>query len=549
MSQLAAILAAVSPKIAGQVYPIPAPTQSGLDSMRHRMAFVNPFNLYKRTCDGTGQPIVSIYSPDKPYKVFTRKHWESEGWDATQYGRPFDFTKTFAEQWDALNVAVPHAALWNGDTDNADYAHDVSNIVDSYMIFDGTKISESLYVNAANTLASCIDISWACQGEMLYECVLVDNGYKSFWCQCCDTVAECDFCFDCINIKNCFGCANVQNGQYLWFNQQLTKEEYEQRRKTFWAQPNFVTKAQAELKKLILSLPHRYADIKFSDASTGNYLSRTQQCSDCYDCAETEILTSCHDSFKASNSAYSGNLIMGPNFVYECQNIVDGATSSAFCYMCANGLANAYYSMECYSCDSIFGCVGLKRKKYCILNKQYTQAEYEALLPKIIAHMQATGEWGQFLPAYVSAFGYNESAAAEYFPLSEQQAGDMGFNWSEFTPPLPHVEKLVTVAMHPQLPRARGMSDELVNWAIECAETGKPFQIMPMELAFYRAHDLPIPTLHPRQRLRHRLSQKTRRQLFERSCTACGTHLKTTFAHTRPEKVVCEKCYLAYQGA
>jgi len=31
--------------------------------------------------------------------------------------------------------------------------------------------------------------------------------------------------------------------------------------------------------------------------------------------------------------------------------------------------------------------------KYCILNKQYSKEEYEELVPKIIEHMQKTGEW------------------------------------------------------------------------------------------------------------------------------------------------------------
>ena len=39
------------------------------------------------------------------------------------------------------------------------------------------------------------------------------------------------------------------------------------------------------------------------------------------------------------------------------------------------------------SSSDCFGCVSIRNKKYCILNKQYTKEEYEELLPKIIAHM------------------------------------------------------------------------------------------------------------------------------------------------------------------
>ncbi|MDP2669631.1 MAG: hypothetical protein Q8O99_01100 [bacterium] len=38
----------------------------------------------------------------------------------------------------------------------------------------------------------------------------------------------------------------------------------------------------------------------------------------------------------------------------------------------------------------MFGCSNLRNKQYCIFNKQYTQEEYEQLVPKIITHMQET---------------------------------------------------------------------------------------------------------------------------------------------------------------
>ena len=47
----------------------------------------------------------------------------------------------------------------------------------------------------------------------------------------------------------------------------------------------------------------------------------------------------------------------------------------------------------CQNVANLFGCVGLKNKQYCILNKQYTKEEYETLVVRIIQQMQQTGEW------------------------------------------------------------------------------------------------------------------------------------------------------------
>ena len=78
------------------------------------------------------------------------------------------------------------------------------------------------------------------------------------------------------------------------------------------------------------------------------------------------------------------------------------------------------YSDSCSSSNHLFGCIGLRNKSYCILNKQYTKEEYEVLVPRIIEHMMKTGEWGEFFPATLSPFGYNETVAMEYFPLSRE---------------------------------------------------------------------------------------------------------------------------------
>lgn len=54
-----------------------------------------------------------------------------------------------------------------------------------------------------------------------------------------------------------------------------------------------------------------------------------------------------------------------------------------------------------------------------ILNTPYSQEEYEKLCGKIIDHMKTTLEWGEFFPTELATFGYNETVAHEYFPMTE----------------------------------------------------------------------------------------------------------------------------------
>jgi len=56
------------------------------------------------------------------------------------------------------------------------------------------------------------------------------------------------------------------------------------------------------------------------------------------------------------------------------------------------------YCDNCYSCKDCIGCVGLNKKRYCILNRQYSKEEYETLAATIIKQLRETGEWGKFFP-------------------------------------------------------------------------------------------------------------------------------------------------------
>lgn len=195
-----------------------------------------------------------------------------------------------------------------------------------------------------------------------------------------------------------------------------------------------------------------------------------------------------------------------------------------------------------HGCKNLFACIGLKNKSYCILNKQYTKEEYETLVPKIIEHMIKIGEWGEFFPSSLSPFGYNETVAAEYFPLSKELALQDGrFNWSDYEPPFPKADKVIPVDKLPD--DIKDIPDDILNWAIECEVTGKPFRIIKPELEFYRKHHLPIPRRHPDQRHMDRMALRNPRKLFERKCDKCQSPMITTYAPDSPETVYCEACY------
>ncbi|MEI8091831.1 MAG: hypothetical protein WCG98_06540 [bacterium] len=51
--------------------------------------------------------------------------------------------------------------------------------------------------------------------------------------------------------------------------------------------------------------------------------------------------------------------------------------------------SSSIYVLDVHHSSNMFGCVGMRDKEYCILNKQYTREEYETLVPQIIEKMMA----------------------------------------------------------------------------------------------------------------------------------------------------------------
>jgi hypothetical protein len=204
--------------------------------------------------------------------------------------------------------------------------------------------------------------------------------------------------------------------------------------------------------------------------------------------------------------------------------------------------SNVYYSLECHHNHNLFGCVGLTNQQFCILNKQYAKDEYETLVAKIIESMRASGEWGEYLPAAISPFAYNETIAQEYFPLTKESAEKGGWRWRDEREEITKTEKKIPGHALPE--DITSVPDDMINWPIECEATGRPFQIVKQELDFYRKMQLPVPHVHPDERHKQRMARRNPYKLWMRPCAKCKKAIETNYAPERPERVYCEECYL-----
>jgi hypothetical protein len=137
----------ISPVFGGKKYQIPTPTLCPEERQRRRLIFRNEKKLYKRKCDFSSKEIISIYSPDKSYKVFEQKTRWSDQRDPMNHERNFDFSKTFTEQFESLLLQVPRISLNGESNENSEYNNYTDHCKNTYLCFFSNGIENSFYIN------------------------------------------------------------------------------------------------------------------------------------------------------------------------------------------------------------------------------------------------------------------------------------------------------------------------------------------------------------------------------------------------------------------
>ncbi|PIQ76747.1 hypothetical protein COU78_04105 [Candidatus Peregrinibacteria bacterium CG10_big_fil_rev_8_21_14_0_10_49_24] len=538
------LLEKISPVIGGKTYALPPPTMCFQCRLQRRLAFYNSRSLYRRKCDLTKKKIVSIYSPDKPFTVYERKTWYGDGWDPLEYGREFDFNRPFFEQMHELMETVPMLSLAVlSDNVNSEFTNDNLALKNSYLIFDGERSEDCMYGHTFAGIKSCLDFTSIVDCELCYECVHCNRCYNCTYVRFSINCSDSWFLRDCIGCKNCFGCANLRQKQYCVFNEQKTKEEYE----AFLRQ--FETSSHAavqEMKKkadaFFLAHPVKAVRGEQNINVTGDNIYQSKDTSHCFDCYRMQDCRYCTNCLVGAKDCCDVH-IWGDNMELSYNCCVAGVRVRNLigCYYVSEGCDNISYSIYCSrQCSNLFGCIGLRHKSNCIFNTQYSKEEYQKLAARIMVHMQRTGEWGEFFPPALSAFGYNETMAQTFFPLEKKEVQNKGWQWSDYEMPLA-AEKTIPATQLPD--NANDIPEDVLSWAILCEETGKPFKIVKKELEFYREHRLPLPRRHPDRRHADRFAYKNPYRLWQRTCAKTGEEILSSYAPERPEIVFAEEAY------
>lgn len=531
---------------------VPAPTHCPDCRHQRRLAIRNERTFYPRKCDLCGKSIITYYHAEKEQVVYCPECWYSDKWDPLSYGREFDFTKPFFEQFREMYKKVPTLSLDVVNCGDSQYVSYCGDDKRCYLDIAGEANQDSYYCKFIKYSLNCVDCSFVYHSELNYECTSCHRIYGSTFLNRCLDSNHCHFCYDLRGCSNCFGCWNLRNKQYYFFNKPYAPLDYakkvaEFQQGSYAATEQFKKEYEENSKEALI----RFAFLVKSEDCTGDDLNNCKNVKESFDVTKAEngkwlcdVLDAkdCRDlDFSLYEPQASVELISTLNMTFSGYS-----NASHYC-------GDTWYSDKCNNSQSLFGCIGLNRKKFCFFNKEYSEDHYRTLKEKVIKHMKKTGEWGEYFPVGTSGFGYNETVAQEYFPLTKEECEKRGWPWWEKTPATRGKETLKPEAIPDKI---TDTPDTVTKEIFACMTCGRNYKVIAQELAFYRKMNLPLPRQCPDCRHLARNAVVGERKLYGRQCMCkfvhawhtggkCPHEFQTTYSPDRPENVYCEECYNA----
>ena len=535
---------------------VPPPTWCPECRLVRRLVWRNEHSLFRRPngTPGTSSEHISIYHPDAKVVSYDKEFWWSDKWDPCKYGKDYDFSKPFFQQFKELMEEAPHIAFFDSKSTNARFCNFTVEMKNCYLVTAAWACEDSMYSNRQFHCKFTHDSYICFYTEYCYENVYCSTSNRLFFSRECDSCVDSYFLYDCRNCSDCILCTNLRNKSYCIENVQYTKEEYLKKKKELALNTRKgIEQARKRFEKLYEEALHKHLKLFNTNNVSGDHVYDSRNSSHIFDFQDGA------ENVKFANWGNNGlkdSYDVGPGCGDNSELNYEGLSTGVKNYKAILGTTiwysrDVWYSSMVSNSNDCFGCVEMDKKQYCILNKQYTKQEYEELIPKIIKHMNdmpymdAKGrvyKFGEFFPPEISPFAYNETVAQDYFPLTKEEAKKKGHLWREYSPGSYKITKKGS-----ELPQTIGeVDDSILKETIECETTHRPYKITEQELSFYRRLDLPLPSVHPDERHNRRLKLRNPMILRKRMCYFGDKEVDTTYlpvGEGGPEKVVCTEHY------
>ena len=195
--------------------------------------------------------------------------------------------------------------------ENSDYCTHADKNKNCYLLFAANFCEDCLYGGPMISCQDCADSSYSDGCELCYECVDVEKCYNCNYCQDSKNCTDCTLCYDCIGCTSCFGSVGLRQKRYCFFNEQLSKEEYQKRLSELDIKdPAQLAIQRARFEELKKEVPRRSAIIMNSENCFGDQIIDSKNCYNCFDahrCVSLGTLLKSWGVFSVNIARYEGH--------------------------------------------------------------------------------------------------------------------------------------------------------------------------------------------------------------------------------------------------
>lgn len=501
--------------------------------------------LFKRDCDAPmhGESMISIFSKECPFPVYDYKYFIEDEFDPFSFGVDYKKSSSGMEQLLNFRKKFPMPSFLNRDPSsiNSEYSNGGRDLKNGYYVMACYHVEDAWYSLMINKSRNVMDSYTILDSEFVYDSVNSDHLYKSSFIYFSSNCTDSNFLFDCRNCMNCFGCVNLRNSKYCIYNEQKTEEEYKIFINSITPFSRAIIKESSEkFWRLVKSLPTNGTRIIASDNVSGAKINNSKNLFDVTDGVNSENIRHSDGAISHNNSmdflysgGYSSLLYMNTNIGSQSSR-VKFSISSKFCTDCD-------FVFNSKNLNNCFMCFGLQNKSHCILNKQYEEVEYFKVIDEIKNEMLERGEYNDGPGFEFSAQAYNFSIGQILYPLTEREVKDLGGYVAK--EPETNVGDMEILSID-QLPETiNEVADDILDKAIRCEITGRPFRIISSELSFLRRMGIPLPTVHPSIRMENRWKISPVGKKYKTTCAKCQKNIESLFNPNEKFILYCEDCY------
>ena len=531
-------------------FNVPPSKRSPMTRMKNVCAFFVMFQFWNQVHPKTGKKFISIIHPESGFKSLPDQEWFDL--DFSDIQRDINLEESALEKVLSLQKEIPFPGTkFLKEPENSISLASLGD-VNSYFVM-ATRSRNSFFSADSLDLEDSCEISMSTQIKDSHHVVQSHRIFGSKFILESRDCIDSSFLFDCRNCENCFGATNKRNKKYLWFNEQLTKYEWEKRFSeidlSYRSQLNILIKRFNELVVDQAIWPDSFSE-KCAN-SVGNHMNNATDCNYLFNAIDGPFKDLNYCTYAYGNT-YDCIFVGAPVSANTCYytNTPVNASNIKFSHFTPDS-QNLEYCVYCYNCEDCFGCVGIRYKKFCIFNKQYSEEDYWKKLDEVKCSMLESGEYGEMLPlSFVPTYLPDAGGPVVYMATEEElkklggkiypaesggaSGGTEDVSSMKTTNDIPDCIDEVNV-------------EEWANVPIYDSKYKRRFAFIKPELEYYKKQRIAAPDQHFVKRVLNLIMEQGSAVFFETECVECSKKITVTKNKNYPErKIYCRECYLNY---